>query len=498
MRSAASNTVAMKSNNNHQVEYHASLLWWLLCVVVVFSFPLYAYADVSGAQTLLPKFHVLDRISDIFKPLQNTWYTAIKVYAERLFWLLVLVDFGWSSVIYVLEKSDVSEIVTSLAKKFFTIGFFWSLLKFSDTWIPAIIHSFMHIGVEVGKSGSVTPDGIAATGVDLALSAFGLMQKLNLLESLAVILPVAFIAIMIFLSFLFVAMQLLVTLIESYIAIGAGVILLGFGGSRWTTDFATKYLQYAVSTGVKLMLLYLIVGVGQTLFDHVLLDPNELMQSCFIALGSAVVYAYLAIQIPAIATAMISGTPSLTAGGLAASALTVGAAAAGVGAATYAAGKATAGGIGGAVAGASGLSQALSAGMNAGADLGKSGISAFAHGVGEVASHGLGLGASAIGSAVTSAKSGFAESVANTTGGKIASSIESSRGGSMSSPTAPSASPSGDASTAALSSDNGSTNPNKNSAKDPWHERIKRLEGYVPQDASGSASPHIDMHHTRD
>ena len=50
-----------------------------------------------------------------------------------------------------------------------------------------------------------------------------------------------------------------------YIIIGGGALLLRFNGSKWTQVFAEKYLGYAVSVGIKLFALYLIVGLGQNL-----------------------------------------------------------------------------------------------------------------------------------------------------------------------------------------------------------------------------------------
>lgn len=379
-----------------------------------------------------PSIHILDRVDATFKPLQDTWYTEIRGYAEILFWLLVLVDFGWTAVIYALEKNDITEIAISLVKKIFTIGFFWGLLKLSDTWIPAIINSFRQIGTTVGNVSSVTPDGIVSTGFELAQSAFAIMSDLGTIKAIAVVFPVTLIAILMFLAFLFVAAQLLVTIVESYIAVGAGVILLGFGGSRWTTDFATKYLQYAVGTGLKLMILYLIVGTGQTLFDSLMLDPDKLIETTLAAMGSAIFYAYLAIHVPQIASSMMSGSPSMTAGSLAGTAITMGAAIAGAGAATAAtAATAGAGGVG-AAAGATGLAKALGAGYNSALDAGKSGLGAGVGAVGEVAKHGLGLATGSVGDAVSQGKTAFAEKVDASTGGKIANGIEATRGGSLS------------------------------------------------------------------
>lgn len=51
-------------------------------------------------------------------------------------------------------------------------------------------------------------------------------------------------------------------MVESFIVIGPGILFLGFAGSRWTKFFTERYLSYLASVGVKLFVLYLIMGVG--------------------------------------------------------------------------------------------------------------------------------------------------------------------------------------------------------------------------------------------
>ncbi|MDR5777010.1 MULTISPECIES: P-type conjugative transfer protein TrbL [unclassified Caballeronia] len=388
----------------------------------------------AHAQSSDTSFSLLNGVQAKFQPLQLQWGAKIKVYAERLFWALAAVDFGWTCITYIIDKNDIADMLGSLIRKMMTISFFFILLKMSDTWIPMIINSFTQIGQDAAGSGaSATPDQIVSTGWSTALAMFQALQNKGMSEKIAMALPVTALSILCFLSFLFVAVQLLVTLIETYIAIGAGIIMLGFGGSRWTTDMASKYMQYAVATGVKLMVIYLIVGAGQSLFDSTtMIDADQFIKSCMTAMGAGFVYAYLAFQVPAMASAMMSGSPSMTAGGMAGAALTAGAAMAGAGAAVAAGGMGAAKGAGGAAAGATGLAKALSAGINSGLDLGKSGTAAVAHGLGQVGAHGLGMASGSIGDAVGGARSNFAQSVDKSAGGKIASSIEATRGGSVS------------------------------------------------------------------
>lgn len=532
-----------------------------------------AYAgDVSAASAT--KFAIFDRVMDAFKSMKDSWYTIVKSHAIKLFWLLALIDVGYTAVNWVLEKDDIGELAKSMAKKMLTLGFFFAVLKFSDTWIPAIIDSFRQIGMEAGGAGAATstPDGIIVTGASLALTVIMVMRDLNVLEAVGAVLPLVLTAFVILGAFLWVAATLLLTIVETYIAVSAGVILLGFGGSRWTTDIATKYLQYALSTGLKLMILYLIIGAGQTMFSEIVLDPDDILVSSLVVAVQGVLYAVLAVQAPSIASGMVSGSPAISTGAAMGTAVAMGAAMAGAGAAAASVGGAALGAASNGAASAGGLAKALGAGVSSGLDAGKTGLGLAAHTVGEVAKHGLGLGTEALGSALNKVSSSFADKVESSTGGQIASSIEASRGGSMSgapgggpdlggysgqstpaggsaaapgatsgassgassspassastssapasaggsssasaaspdtSSEAPAASPtgtgyssgSGDASGAAVRPVAPPPSQPQQPAKAPLHQRMKELQGYVPQDMAGQGSFNINSGHTQD
>lgn len=402
---------------------------WKFYVIVALA--MMALSGLSYAQEATSGFAVLDKIDNAFKPFQTTWYNAIKGYAVDLFWKLALLDFLWTTISWVMEKQELPDLLHGLARKIFTLGFFFALLQFSGEWIPAIIDSLRSIGENVGNV-KATPDGILFKGFEVATGMFKLINKLGVSEKLALAIPVAMLAVVIFLAYAFVAATLLITLIESYIAIGAGVILLGFGGSRWTTEFATKYLQFAFGTGMKLMVIYLVVGAGQTIVNGMQIDSNNLVQSMFVMLGTVFVYAYLVIQIPGIVSGMMSGSPALSTSGLASTTVAIGAAAVAGGMAAKSAMGSGANALSSGAAGSAGLMQALGAGMASAQDLGKSGIGAAAHAAGQVAGQGLGMAAAGIGSAIDGAAGGFSDKVASSTGAQIASNIESGRGGSMS------------------------------------------------------------------
>ncbi len=51
-------------------------------------------------------------------------------------------------------------------------------------------------------------------------------------------------------------------MVEMYVGLLAGMIMLGLGGSSYTKDFAVRYLVYAFGVGMKLMALVMIAKIG--------------------------------------------------------------------------------------------------------------------------------------------------------------------------------------------------------------------------------------------
>jgi type IV secretion system protein TrbL len=69
-------------------------------------------------------------------------------------------------------------------------------------------------------------------------------------------------AFVVLLSFVITASMLLLTLIESYLVVGGGVILLGLGANRFTAPAAEGYFGYVLRVGVRLLFFYLVLAIG--------------------------------------------------------------------------------------------------------------------------------------------------------------------------------------------------------------------------------------------
>jgi type IV secretion system protein TrbL len=245
---------------------------------------------------------------------------------------------------WMLTRKTFDEIVPSVLKKVMTLGFFLALLTNAGTWVPDVIGSFVDAGQQAGSYQTLTPSTImtdavgasvgiltgttpAAAGQPAAAQQSFWGKVLSTVKSatspigdIEDVLLRIIVAFAVFAALTYIAIELLVLLIESYVVIGAGVLFLGFGGSRWTTKFVDGYLNYMVSLGTKLFVLYLIVGA---LVFQVLPTINTMLSSLtsgfsastgLEAMGATAVMAMLAKTLPHHASSLLSGASSLSGG----------------------------------------------------------------------------------------------------------------------------------------------------------------------------------------
>jgi type IV secretion system protein TrbL len=199
------------------------------------------------------------------------------------------------------------------------VFFFLGLLQNAPTWVPAVVDSFSQAGAAIsGQNTVLDPSSTFGQGLQLAKAMLGTLNNPAIFTAVLPVLLAVLCSIGVVIAYAVVAGQLFITLIESYIVISAGLFFLGFSGSRWTLPFSERYVGYAVSVGIKLFMLYLIVGLGATLAQQwqTLFTPAVVAQpEVYIGVaGSALVFMLLGWQIPNLAGALMNGSPSMTLG----------------------------------------------------------------------------------------------------------------------------------------------------------------------------------------
>jgi type IV secretion system protein TrbL len=366
---------------------HRSLL--VLSALVI------ATGAFAYGQTPAPQSGPSDLL-DVYKNATTTWVSTSFGYANKLFGLLAVIDFTWAMIVLFLERHELEGWIAGFLKKFMTISFFYALLINQSTWFPAIINSFVQIGQQAGGvSGYLNPSSILWTGVQisgailaaclpsatasatvggvvgvLVPGAGAALTAASLIPALVAL----FCALLIFLAYVVITLTFIMATVESYVVMSAGLIFLGFGASRWTVPYTERYISLVVSTGVRLMVLYMIIGLGQTLSNTWVQEASQIalstagLQSLFGLLASVIVFMALAWQVPKLASSVLQGSlqmgssdliapamsAAVTAGTIAAVAATGGAALAGGAAALGAGGAAAGGSAAGGAAGAGG------------------------------------------------------------------------------------------------------------------------------------------------
>ncbi|SCC93195.1 putative P-type conjugative transfer protein TrbL [Thiomonas sp. X19] len=294
---------------------------------------------------------VLDTIQSSMQAASTGWMRIAEGYAKTIFAALAVFELVWSGAQYTLQKNDLSDFMVAVLFKVSALAFFYTLMLEASTWMPLVIQSFTTMGQTISGTPPLTPSGVFDQGVNLATriitavsnAQYGLTEIGQALLADIVVGLTGFIVVI---AYALIALQFLMTLIESYIVLGGGAVMLGFMGSRWTANWGEKYFGYAVSVGVKLLVVYLIVGFGTTLTAQELallkarLDAHGVPPlSNLLDIGlSALVFGGVAWNVPGLAGSFMNGTPSMSLGNMAAPM-------AGISAGVIAAGAAATGGL---------------------------------------------------------------------------------------------------------------------------------------------------------
>jgi type IV secretion system protein TrbL len=214
----------------------------------------------------------------------------------------------------------------------------------------------------------LSPGRVAQVGIDAGRpildSISGLMGYISFFENFVQIIILLFAWIVVLLAFFILAIQLFVTLIEFKLTTLAGFVLIPFGLFGKTAFAAERVLGNVISSGVKVLVLAVVVGIGSTLFSQftsgfggnppTIEDALELVLAALSLLG-------LGVFGPGIANGIVSGGPQLGAGAAVGASLAAGGTvAAGAAGATLAAGAA-----GGALAAAARGGAAVATGTSA-------------------------------------------------------------------------------------------------------------------------------------
>lgn len=314
---------------------------------------------------------VIDHFLNVFTQYIDSGFGLVGGDVRWLSTTLIVIDMTLAGLFWAMAGEE--DILARLIKKTLYVGFFAFLIGNFNSLCKVVYQSFSGLGLEAAGSTLsaqtlLQPGKLAQVGIDagkpILAAASSLTGYVSIVTNAIPIFVLLVAWVVVVLSFFVLAIQLLIVLIEFKLTTLAGFVLIPFALFNKTAFLAEKVLGNVVASGVKILVLAVIVGIGSTLFSQFTqgFGSNQptIEDALSIMLGALSLFG-LGVFGPGIATGLVSGAPQLGAGAAVGTAFTAGglgaAAALGAGAAIGAAGS----GLGAAARGVSRLSGSAAA-----------------------------------------------------------------------------------------------------------------------------------------
>lgn len=348
----------------------------------------------------------------------------------------IVIDVTLAALFWAWGADD--DIIARLVKKTLFVGVFAWLISNWNSLAAIVFDSFAGLGLLASGTGFspadlLRPGRVAQTGLDagrpLLESTADLMGFVAFFENFIQIACLLFAWALVLLAFFLLAVQLFVTLIEFKLTTLAGFVLIPFGLFGKTAFMAERVLGNVVSSGIKVLVLAVIIGIGSTLFGQFTAGFGGVTPTIDEAMAivlAALSLLGLGIFGPGIATGLVSGGPQLSAGAAVGTGLAVGGAAVAAGGGTLlgargagalAAGGATAMRGAAAATGAASTAYSLGSMGQTGAAGVASGLDGVARAAGSAAASPLRQAAASASDAVKASHAGGARAGFAATGG---------------------------------------------------------------------------------
>ena len=298
---------------------------------------------------------VIDRFLDTFSRYIDSGFGLLQGEVAFLTATLIVIDMTLVGLFWAMghASGQGEDVMAKLIRKVLYVGAFAYIIGNFNTLAGIVFRSFAGLGLTASGSTLsmgrfLQPGWLAKTGLDAAAPILQQTGDLagfpEVFVHLDMIVVLFFAWLVVIVSFFVLAVQLFITLIEFKLTTLAGFVLVPFALWNKTAFLAEKVLGNVVSSGIKVLVLAVIVGISSGLFAEFRIPPGSepsIDRALVIMLASLSMLA-LGIFGPGIATGLVSGAPQLGAGAMAGAALGAAGAAVAVGAAAT--------GVGGAVA----------------------------------------------------------------------------------------------------------------------------------------------------
>lgn len=263
-------------------------------------------ATASVAHAQVDNAGVLDKALRQYRTAAEGWQSAGQGAATTLFWSLATISLVWTMGQLVLRRAELGEFFGELVRYLLFTGFWAWMLNSGPGHARLIIESMIKLAGGASGQNMMSPSGVLDVGfhlVDRALTQSSILSPLD--SAIGIVL-----ALVILVVLALVAVNMLVTLIACWIVAYGGLIVLGFGGSRWTNDMAINYYRMVLSLGLQVLAMVLLVGIGESFLRgyYDALEKNVSLHEQAVLLVVSIVLLVTVNRVPALLGTLANGS----------------------------------------------------------------------------------------------------------------------------------------------------------------------------------------------
>jgi type IV secretion system protein TrbL len=265
---------------------------------------------------------IIDRFTETFSRYIDSGFGLLAGDVAFLTTVLVAIDITLAGIFWAMYGDE--NVPVQLIRKVLYVGFFALLLNNFKGLADIVFQSFAGLGLKAsGTAMTATdlmrPGFVASAGFTASrplLEKAGELIGITTFFSNFVTIAVLLLAwVIVLLAFFVLAVQLFIAIIEFKLTTLAGFVLVPFALFGQTAFLAERVLGNVISSGIKLMVLAIVVGIGSSIFGTLVRPTADitLTQAASTILAAIAVFG-LAIFVPGIAAGLITGAPQLGAG----------------------------------------------------------------------------------------------------------------------------------------------------------------------------------------
>ncbi|MGV1832709.1 P-type conjugative transfer protein TrbL [Agrobacterium vitis] len=261
---------------------------------------------IASTPALAQQGQVLTTLENSVVAAAKGWEATVMDAARSLFWILAGIEVGIAAVWLAINAASLDSWFAELVKRIMFIGLFAFILNEGPAFAKAVVDSLYQIGA---GGGSASPANIFDAGIRVA-TKMSEQAKFGLFEDNSLAIAAVFAMVVVVVCFSLVAAIFVSVMVEMYVGLLAGMIMLGLGGTSYTKDFAIKYLVYAFSVGMKLMALVMIAKIGSDILLGLAEAPTATSEQFITTLaiaGISVVVFVIAMYVPPILQGVVQG-----------------------------------------------------------------------------------------------------------------------------------------------------------------------------------------------